>query len=68
MKNRLKTELDVNKTDNKPTILKNWEKKLFDMMEGESKPTINRMPGKHNFDIENFIWIGTSSLVLYSAT
>ncbi|PSN50785.1 hypothetical protein C0J52_05943 [Blattella germanica] len=45
MKNRLKTKIDLKKTGNIPIILKDWERDLLDMLQGETNPTIARIPG-----------------------
>ena len=46
IKMRVKQKTDLRQTGNKPISLKEWEKKVFDMMGGHSNPVFNRLEGK----------------------
>lgn len=46
MKSRLKKKADRNRTGNKKIVLKDWEKVLFELMDGEDNTVINEIPGK----------------------
>ncbi|KAJ4430599.1 hypothetical protein ANN_19187, partial [Periplaneta americana] len=45
MKTRLKKKTDLKKTGNKTIKLNDWERKLYELMEGEMNPVINRAEG-----------------------
>lgn len=45
MKSRLKKKTDKKATGNKVINLKSWEKKLYDILKGETNPTIAKMKG-----------------------
>lgn len=46
MKSRMKAKTDVRKTGNKKIALKEWEELLFNALQGESNPTLQKIPGK----------------------
>lgn len=46
MKSRLKKKTDLNQTGNRRINLSDWEKILFEAMEGNSNPTVTKIPGK----------------------
>ncbi|KAK9695133.1 hypothetical protein QE152_g33081 [Popillia japonica] len=45
MKARVKQKSDLNRTGNKTIKLKDWEKRLLTMMEGDTNPSISQVPG-----------------------
>nr|CAH7726428.1 unnamed protein product [Callosobruchus chinensis] len=46
MKNELKKKTDMKATGNKKTILKDWERKLLDIIDNDdTKPTLHKIPG-----------------------
>lgn len=46
MKTRLKRKTDVKKTGNKCIKLLDWEKVMFEAMQGNTNPTVTKIPGK----------------------
>lgn len=46
MRSRLRNKTDLKRTGNKTIILKDWEKQLYGLMQGESNPTINQVQGE----------------------
>lgn len=51
MKTRLRNKVDKNKTGNKKIVLKQWEKILHELMDGEENPTIGKIQGKILFSL-----------------
>ncbi|XP_050502527.1 longitudinals lacking protein, isoforms H/M/V isoform X4 [Diabrotica virgifera virgifera] len=45
MKFKLKKKTDINTTDNKKIVLLDWEKILLEIMEGDTKPVLTKIPG-----------------------
>lgn len=45
MKMRVKQKSDINKTGNKKIVLKDWETVIHEMLDGDSNPTLSRIPG-----------------------
>lgn len=45
MRGRLKKKVDRNRSGNKKIKLKVWETELLKMMEGDTNPVINKIPG-----------------------
>lgn len=46
MKTRLKRKTDLNKTGNKRLKLLEWEKVMFQALQGDINPVVTRVPGK----------------------
>ncbi|KAJ4428706.1 hypothetical protein ANN_25699 [Periplaneta americana] len=46
MKARLKSKIDVKRIGNQPIVLKDWERKLLDIMQGRTNLAIGRLKGK----------------------
>ena len=47
MKSRLKAKTDLQRTGNKKIKLKNWEKLLLQLMNGNSNPSVNKLQGNY---------------------
>ena len=47
MKTRVKDKSDVKRTGNKPIVLKEWEKKFLELIQGETNPSVVTIPGKN---------------------
>jgi hypothetical protein len=45
MKARLKKKTDMKKTGKKRNKLCEWEKNLYNLMDADSNPTLNKIPG-----------------------
>ena len=46
MKTEVKSKADVMKTENKPIVLKEWEKLLLQLLQADTNPTISCVKGK----------------------
>ncbi|KAL1502870.1 hypothetical protein ABEB36_007948 [Hypothenemus hampei] len=51
MKSRLKTKTDINRTGNKKIVLKDWEIKLKEIIDGERNPSLNKIPGAFSIGV-----------------
>jgi hypothetical protein len=61
MKTILKKKSDINRTGNKKIILRGWEQKLLELLEGEnSNPSIHSLSGKM-FQALSFLVVCTYS-------
>lgn len=49
MKTKIKQKTDLNKTGNKPIKLKPWEQAFYKLMDGDTNPTLRKIPSKNNF-------------------
>jgi hypothetical protein len=59
MKTRLKKKSDINRTGNKKIILRGWEQKLLELLEGgNSNPSIHSLSGK-TFQTFSFLVVCT---------
>lgn len=47
LRSRLKVKTDTKRTGNRRIILKAWEKELLKLMQGDSNPAINKIPGRY---------------------
>lgn len=49
MKTKIKQKTDLNKTGNKAIKLKPWEQAFYKLMDGDTNPTLRKIPSKNNF-------------------
>ncbi|KAL1488085.1 hypothetical protein ABEB36_015453 [Hypothenemus hampei] len=45
MKTRMKAKTDKNKTGNKPIKMCEWEKIMYEALQGDANPTVSKIPG-----------------------
>ncbi|XP_068081450.1 uncharacterized protein [Anabrus simplex] len=56
MKMRVKQKCDINKTGNKKIVLKDWEKIIYELLEGDTNPTVTRVPGATVVGVDLDVW------------
>jgi hypothetical protein len=74
MKTHLKKKTDIKRTGNKQINVNEWEQLLWDCLQGDSNPTITKIPGKAKYfklkimQVQYKLFLGKIILQLLFAT